>query len=118
MAKIFADSIRQLTSSDKEPQNLHHYNCLVRNSNEDSKYGAKKNQNGNHNGDVPYALPGKNILTHQIADSIAHSDLIPLLLNLPKIGNAGGMNADGGHLVQVLIDTSSLGLKGSYIVKR
>ena len=88
---------------------------LVRNSNEDSKYGAKKDQKGNHKGDVPYALPELSILTHQIADSIAHSELIPLLLTLPTIGNAGGMNANGGLLVQVLPDTGSLGLDGNYI---
>ena len=37
-----------------------------------------------------------------IANSIAHSDLTPLQLNLPKMGNAGGMNAIGDH-VQVLL---------------
>ena len=31
------------------------------------------------------------------------------------MGNAGGMNANGGHLVQVLLDTGSLGLNGNYI---
>ena len=29
--------------------------------------------------------------------------------------NAGGMNANGGHLVQVLLDTGSLGLNGNNI---
>ena len=83
-------SVRQLTSSDKEPQNLHHYDCLVRGPNDDSKYGAKKDQKGNHKGDVPFALPELSILTHLSADSISHSDLTPLLLTLPKMGNAGG----------------------------
>ena len=84
MSKSAADSVRQLTSSDKEPQNLHHYDCLVRNSNEDSKYGAKKDHKGNHKGDVPFALPELSILTHLSADSISHSELTPLLLTLPK----------------------------------
>ena len=82
-AKSAADSVRQLTSSDKEPQNLHHYDCLVGNSNEDSKYGTKKDHKGNHKGDVPFALPELSIRTHLSADSIAHSDLTPLLLTLP-----------------------------------
>ena len=111
MAKSAADSVRQLTSSDKEPQNLHHYDRLVKSFNEDSKYGAKKDHKGNHKGDAPFALPELSILTHLSANS--HSDLTPLLLTLPKMGNAGGMNANGGHLVQVLLDTGSLGLNGN-----
>ena len=92
-------SVRQLTSSDKELQNLHHYDCLVRNSNEDSKYGAKKDHKGNHNGDVPFALLELSILTHLSANSFAYSDFTPLLLTLPKMGNAGGMNANIDHLI-------------------
>ena len=61
----------------------------------------------NHKGDIPFALPELRILTHLSDASIAHSDLTLLLLTLSKMGDAGGMNANGGHLVQVLLDTGS-----------